>query len=362
MERRTNKHAFTRRTMLLALTATGLGSPMLADEPKTSLATKQRLLSSFMPPPSKTIRLRTIAAEFPRTVVTAIDADPMGQYVAVAGDDHAIRILDAETMRVAKTLTGHRDLIRTLAFDSAGEKLVSAGNDGQLIVWDRQANFSVLQRMQGTPALACVRFAPEGNEMAAAGFHNEVYVIGKSGGGKSVLECDCRDLRALAYRDDNEMLAVAGRSGDLHLFNMQTQKLLFEGKIHSGRVHDLKFHRDANTLVSVAEDGTLVVFDTRSQRVLSKTQVTTGKLFTVAIMNSSHVAVAGSDNLIRIVDTDRGRVVRNLEGHVGSIANLSYHGGMLFSGGFDATLRRWSIDGVIENRERIAGGDHGLER
>ena len=173
----------TRRAMLLGLAActaatASLAAPALADDPAASIAKKRRVLASLAPAKSRTIRLKPIASEMPRTVVTAVASDPRGEFVAVAGDDNAIRILDATSMRVAKTLNSHRDLIRTLAFDREGQKLVSAGNDGQLIVWDRDANFKIHQRMQGTPALTCVRFSPDGKEMAAVGFDSTVYLIG----------------------------------------------------------------------------------------------------------------------------------------------------------------------------------------
>ena len=134
------------------------GSDVSAEDTRTSVARKRQMLSNMLPIASRTIRLRPVSAEFPRTVVTAIAADPRGKVVAVAGDDHAIRILDVNTLRVTKTLTSHRDLIKTLTFNREGEKLVSSGNDGQLIVWDREADYKLVQRMSSTPAIACVCF------------------------------------------------------------------------------------------------------------------------------------------------------------------------------------------------------------
>ena len=351
-----------RRTILVGIAMSCLPLPnSFADEPETQLA-KRNSIQNIKPIASRTIRLDPVTARLPRAVVTAIASDPRGELIAVSGDDHAIRVLDSSTMRVVKTVNGHRDLIRTLAFDRDGSRLVSAGNDGQLIVWDRDKNFKVLQSMQGTPALTCVRFSPSGDEMAAVGFDNAVYMIGQRTRDNPVFECDCRDLRAVTYRDDGRVLAVAGRSGELHVFDPRSGKLLFEKSIHDGRIHDLEFHRDANTLVSVAEDGTLVVFDTKSGTIVHRVRVSTGKLFAVSILNSTSVAVAGSDNVVRVVDTDAGRVVRRLEGHQGSVPTLAFHDGKLFSGGFDATLRRWSLDNHLEHQERIAEGDHPIDR
>lgn len=313
-------------------------------------------------PPVQGRVYRLIGESDQPVVVTAIAADPRGQYVAAAGDDNSIRILDPATFRTIATLPAHRDIIRTLAFNPNGDKLVSAGNDGQVIVWNRNDNFAVLQSMPGSPAIARVRFAADGSEMAAVGFNNNIYLIGKRSRSRSVLQCDCNDLRAVAYRDDNDMIAVAGRNGVLHLYDFETGNLTGEYPLHQGRIHDITFHRGSNAAVCVGEDGTVTVFDTNSKKLLQRIEVTTGKLFAVAILNSQLIAVAGSDNDIRVVNTDDGAITKTLTGHRGSVSTLAASDDVLFSGGYDATLRRWSIAEISSRQQRIAEVDASVDR
>lgn len=345
-----------RRLLASFAAATASFSVVSADPPQSG--TTLRIATSSLPIPSRTVRLDGKS----RTVVTAIAADPRGEFIAVAGDDHEIRILRASNLGKVTMLQGHRDVIRTLAFAPDGNRLVSAGNDGQLILWDRDESFATLQAMQGTPALACVRFSPDGRELAAVGFGNEVFIIGRGMQATPEFECDCRDLRAVAYRDDNRVLAIAGRSGDLHLFDVASGLLLGDHALHRSRIHDIAFHRQSNSIVCVSDDGSVTVFDTESRRLRQRLAVTTGKLFAVAILSSQLVAVAGSDNVIRIVNTDEGAVVRTLEGHAGSVSTLASSGGALFSGGYDATLRRWSIGDSEASDRRIAEGDPRIDR
>ena len=198
--------------------------------------------------------------------------------------------------------------------------------------------------------------------MAAVGFNDEVYLMGRGRRGTPKFSCGCRDLRAVAYRDDNELMAVAGRSGELHLFDPENGQLLHEASVHHGRIHDIEFFRDSDVVVSVGADGTAVVFDTRSHKVLNRIKVTSGKLFAVSLLDSVNIAVAGSDNVIRIVSTSENKVIRSLEGHHGSIPTLAFNGQWMFSGGYDATLRRWSVDQITGGRQRIAEGDQPTAR
>ncbi len=353
-----------RRAALLALATAVAGSGLSAQEPVSQSGVSLRVatgrIQKFVA--SATIQLKPLNGQIDPVLVQAIAVDPRGQFLAVAGDDHAIRILSATTLNLVKTLTGHVDLIRTLDFDSQGKRLVSAGMDGQLILWNREQEFSISQRLTGTPALACVRFSPDGKEIAAVGFDEKVFLIGGRGdAGRPDFTCECTDLRGVAYRDDGKIMAVAGRSGELHLFDRTTNKLIGEHKVHQGRVHQLEFAPNSNVVLSASEDGTVCLFDTES-KVAQQIRVTSGKLFAVSILDSKHIAVAGSDNAIRIVHLGLQQVVERLDGHTGSIASLASKNGLLFSGGYDATLRRWKLTGLTGEADRIAERDRLLDR
>ena len=359
---RKTKSVSRRVFALSVLSALTGASTICADDPDT-LANNRLPGGGTFPVATRSVQLPLIRGTVRRAVVTAIAADPRGEFVAAAGDDFNVRILSSDDLSVVQTLVGHRDVIKTLAFDRDGEKLVSAGNDGQLIVWDRDADFHALQKLSKTPALACVRFSPEGDEIAAVGFDSRIFIMqrGKKSKSKPTIQCDCNDLRAIAYRDDNEILAAAGRGGVLHLFDAATGSLIGEFPIHRGRIHALEFQRDSDLVASVGEDGRVVVFNTQSQKVHKEIMISSGKLFSVSVLSSQYVAVGGSDNVIRIVNTSKGQIVRKLAGHNGSVPSLCSDGTTLFSGGFDATLRRWSL-AALENQERIAEGDPRIDR
>ncbi len=303
----------------------------------------------------RVVRLEPVTEKIDRVVVTAVASDPRGELLAVAGDDHVIRIFEMETMRVRELLRVHRDLIRTLAFDTSGDRLVSAGNDGQLVVWRRGEPFEAAQILQGTPAMACVRFAPEPTEnvFAAVGFASDIFIVGREQNPLPNLTCGCNDLRALAFRDDGLMLAAGGRSGELHLYDMSDGRLIREEKLHDGRIRDIAFGPDSNNVITAGEDGNVVIFDTVGLQVKHRVELPSGRCFSIAIIDSTQVAVAGSDDMIRIIDIDQGKVVQSLTGHDGSISSLTASGGVLYSGGYDGTIRRWELSADLAD-DRIA--------
>ncbi|MGB0761780.1 MAG: WD40 repeat domain-containing protein [Rubripirellula sp.] len=334
-------------TSLLALSVSSMRSA--ADEPADEKIASRPVIGK--PVACRTIPLGQTGI---RRVVTAIAADPRGEYLAAAGDDYKIRIMRTEDLKVVRTLVEHGDIVRTLDFDPSGKRLVSAGNDGRLILWNRDESFRFIREVAGSPALAEVTFAPDGSGLAAVGFESEVFLLGNGESQRVALQCACQDLRAVRYRDDAAVLAVAGRCGTLHLFDTAT-KQCEEHRLHTARIRDIAFLQSGNMAICVAEDGFVSVFDTSGAQPPRRFRATTGKLFAVTILNSELVAVAGSDNVIRIVDWEKGQVVRRLDGHTGSVIALDAQTGLLFSGSYDATLRRWSIADIVAGRQRIAG-------
>jgi WD40 repeat protein len=346
-----------RRWLLSSMAVLSTATRLWAEEPEDWVAPSTE--RDWLPLRSRVRRLTQSSGK--PTVITALAVDPRGQYVAVAGDDHRVRLLRTATLQTVGSLSGHRDLIRSLNFHPRGSLLASAGNDGQLILWNCDQDFRMQQRMSGTPSLSCVRFAPGGNELAAVGFGSAVYLIGQGQARQRTFQCDGADLRAVAYRDDGRMLAVAGRSGNLNLFDFD-QDTHTQHPIHDGRIHAIAFHHQSTRLIGVAEDGCMSVFDTQTKELVQRASVTTGKLFAVAVLNSQLAAVAGSDDMIRIVSTEDGTTIRRLEGHEGSVSKLEAASGLLFSGGYDTTLRRWSIAEIESGGQRIAEGDPRLDR
>lgn len=295
-------------------------------------------------------------------VLTAMAASPDGLWLAAAGEDHQIRIVQTSDLATIQTLRGHRDRIRSLAFDPQGKYLASVGNDGQLILYDSKASFQITRRLGGNPALASVAFARNHHRVATVGFTGKIFVVTPDGSDILRLKCDDVDLRAIAFRDDDNVIAIGGRTGKLMLLDPLDGRMIGDASVHRGRIHDVCFHHQSNIAVTVGEDGAASMFDTQRREVVRRVPITSGQLFSVAVLNSQMVAVAGSDNSIRILNTDNGLIVRELNEHEGSVTALASVGGSLFSAGFDATLRRWSMTVGQTGIERIADIDPSKDR
>ncbi len=84
-----------------------------------------------------------------RDWVRSLSFSPNGNFIASASDDDTVRLwsITAETLtkqnaeesgesQLLPPLTGHKDVIWDVDFDQTGERLVSAGADGTMRIWD----------------------------------------------------------------------------------------------------------------------------------------------------------------------------------------------------------------------------------
>lgn len=309
---------------------------------------------------SVSVRLAPVGTNVYPPVITALAVDPSGQWIAAAGDDHHIRIISRSELKTEYTLTQHHDWVRGLEFSHDGSLLASVGNDGQLVLWDRDLSWSSTKRVEVAPALRAVAFAPDSRMVAAVGFAPQVHLFGVSSDLQPTLNCSCRDLRSITYRADAAVLATAGRSGDVHLYDPETGSSLGEIQLHRQRICDIQFIGQTSMILSVGEDGHAVVYDTDTRRVVRDIAVPDCKLFAACVIDDNHIAVGGSDNAVRIYRVDSGEVVSVLVGHSGSIAALAVINGDLYSGSFDTTLRSWNIRSLINN-QRVAEIDSTIQ-
>ena len=316
--------------------------------------------------PPSVIQLSPVPGETESPVVTAMAIAPGQNGIAVAGDDHSIRLLDPIDGRsIAKEIT-HRGWVRCLVYSPSGQRLASCGHDGEVFVWEimHPGNaLRLLTRHRADHAIFGLAFASE-NELYAVGFSDAIYRLDiATDAWRLDHRCDCKDLRAIDISRDGRWMVYGGRDGIIRLHGLvRSDHLLTSGSgspqaeisgpklsphLHYERILSIRFAEDGKSVFSCGEDGRLVQWEPLSNRIVSTMDVQAGKLMATCPLDYGWVAVSGSDNTIRIVDPQQSKTIAKLVGHDGSVAVLQRTATHLFSGGFDTTVRTWNIEEAI---------------
>uniref|UniRef100_A0A8C3AZU3 Guanine nucleotide binding protein (G protein), beta polypeptide 4b n=1 Tax=Cyclopterus lumpus TaxID=8103 RepID=A0A8C3AZU3_CYCLU len=185
------------------------------------------------------------------------------RHFITAGLDSVGRI----QMRTRRTLRGHLAKIYAMHWGSDSRLLVSASQDGKLIIWDSYTT----NKMHAIPlrsswVMTCA-YAPSGNYVACGGLDNicSIYSLKTREGNVRVtreLPGHTGYLSCCRFLDDNQILTSSGDT-TCALWDIETgqQATTFTG--HTGDVMSLSLSPDFKTFVSGACDATSKLWDIR---------------------------------------------------------------------------------------------------
>ncbi len=300
------------------------------------------------------IPLDIVAPNRSAPVVTALAASRDGRYLAAAGDDHIIRLIDANDGRILGDYSGHTDWIQSLVFSSDSKQLYSCGNDGRVLCWDYAEPKRPTEILQLPHAVRSLSLSTHRGLLAVAGFGDEVGVWDlKAQKWHFKFPCSCGDQRCVRFSPDGDKLLGGGRDGYIHVWDTVTGQELAHVALHHDRVHTAAFSVDGKVVTSVSDDRRIVRYDLLSQAVTLDRELKGAKLRSLCLINDYLIAAAGADNTIHIFDVLADEEVGKLTGHTGSVAVMCSSSDHLVSGAFDTTVRVWKLESALQQSKQL---------
>ena len=195
---------------------------------------------------------------------------PNGTILASAGYDGSIKLWEVDSVGFLRSLSGHGDRlpanssepqslnwVAQVAFHPSGTELGSVGYDGTVRVWDPRTGEGRLLRSFGYELIS-LAYGPDGSRLAVAERTGEIHVLDSvTGEIVQTLDSVSGPPTGLVFSADGSLLAGAGPGHFAHVWDMDTGRLV--RRIH-GSVYaptGVAFIDDGDQLLALATEGVL---------------------------------------------------------------------------------------------------------
>jgi hypothetical protein len=247
--------------------------------------------------------------------VQALAYRPDGVQLAVAGGapgaQGEVRVYDVKTLTpVGTALTGHTDVVLSVAWNTEGTRLATASQDRTARIWEWPSGKERTVFRDHSDAATRICFAPDGKTVYTASQDHSIRRIDVNTGAVARLFTGHGDaVTALAVSPNGKNLISSGPEPALRWWNPDTGDTTGNHGGHNGPVNDIVFSKDGKVLASASGDHTVRLWDTGNanpQRVLSGAE---DWLYTVAVSpDDKFVAGAGADGSTRVWEAATGRL------------------------------------------------------
>jgi WD40 repeat protein len=154
--------------------------------------------------------------EYP--LVRAMSFSPDGHWLAVGGNEGNVKLFEATSGRLAKTMRGHVDWVTAVAFSRDG-RLVSGSEDQTVRVWSTETA-TALRILKGrTGFVTGVAFSPDGLRVSATGYEGTVKVWEANTGALVWSAGHPEPANAVAFSPDGRVVASASDDDTIKLWD-----------------------------------------------------------------------------------------------------------------------------------------------
>jgi len=176
---------------------------------------------------------------------------PDSKLIASGSDDHTMKIWDANTGRLIRTIKKHIESVNHLAFTPDGLYLTSIANRALIFIDPMTGNqIRSIPNVGGPYA-----FSPDGKKMAGDGYNIKIWDVETGTILMPLKEHKNEIILSTAYSPDGKYIAAVLMNRKLKIWDADTGTLLKQWSPHDHWINTVTFTPTAKTLLPAPKTG-----------------------------------------------------------------------------------------------------------
>ena len=303
-------------------------------------------------------RLRVFPKEHSRKI-NSMAMDIASKRLVTAGDDGLLVIWDLATGNPAKRFQAHAKPILDVAFSPDGTMLASGGKDKKVRVWDALTWERIFSLDAHKDWVRSVAFSPNSILLASAGDDHTIRVWqARSGVPMRVLRGHSDLVTKVGFFPDGRRLLSTGTDNTLKIWNPHENQGLADLP-HPDLVRCMAFSPDGKSIATAADDGCLRIWSTEKRALQHRIATPFKQNHALAFCpNGKMLAVVADNAGISLYDTPSMALAAKFDRLDKGIASVVFSpdGKSLLASGEDGSISRLDLD-RLRWSQLIPGGE-----
>lgn len=310
----------------------------------------QKQLASDKIPPGLSLK-KTLSGH--SNLIYSLAWSPDGHTLASASMDRSIRLWDTVNWKTCRALTGFPPWGKEIAWSPDSQILASGVGDGAIILWEPTLGRKIKEVKGHYQSINSLSWSPDGRTLVSSSRDGKVLLWDRSDWRPSQLSTGHNEaMMMVAWSPDGKHLAL-GSEKNIFLWNTETQDISFILGGHGDFINTFVWSPDGRLIASGSRDGTIKLWGAVDGLQFLVLEGHTGSVSHVSFSSDGRfLASKSDDNSVRLWLCDTWDTIAKF----GAAASL--YGGLAFHpqspilstlGTTTRTIRIWDLDaGILE--------------
>ncbi|HEX9989622.1 MAG TPA: hypothetical protein VGE45_14240 [Chloroflexia bacterium] len=278
-------------------------------------------------------------------LVNSVAWSPDGRWIATASDDNTAKVWDAANGQERATLRGHTDLVNSVAWSPDGRWIATASDDNTAKVWDATNGQQLTILLGHTADLTSVAWSPDGRWIATASDDVTAKVWDATNGQeRTILRGHVAQVSSVAWSPDGLWLSTGSWDGTAKVWDAATGQEQITLRGYASSVESVAWSPDGRWIAAAYDDGTAKVWDAANGQEQTTLRGHTSLVSSVVWSpDGLWIATAGWDGKAKVWDATNDQERATLRGHTAKVNSVAWspNGRWIATASSDGTAKVW---------------------